>query len=67
MDHLHEFHSPKKQQEILARGTREALIEWLMWHDPNGIWSDADSLLEGKPPISWEQAQQAMLRFLADN
>ena len=61
------FHDPRKQRNILTNGTREDLIEWLIWNDPNGVWSDSDSVAEGKIPISIEQARKAMRRMLTDN
>lgn len=35
-----EFHDPDYQQELLRKGTREQLIAWLRWNDPNGIYTD---------------------------
>lgn len=36
--------------------SRELLIEWLIWNDRNGVYSDADSIAEGMNPLTKEEA-----------
>jgi hypothetical protein len=54
------FHSLRYQKQLLATGTREQVIQWLNWNDPNGIYTDAGSEAEGYPPITLEQARKTM-------
>lgn len=49
-----------RQQDILAKGTREQIIAWLEWNDPNGVYSDEASAAEGLDPIPLEQARDYM-------
>ena len=64
MDHL--FHDRPAQLEILAHGTREQIIKWLKWNDPNGVWTDSDSVAEGKPRMTLVEARQWMHRAILD-
>jgi hypothetical protein len=41
--------------------TREELIDWLCWNDPNGIYTDEDSIREGIDVLSFEQAYEFYL------
>ena len=40
---------------------RSMLIRWLMENDPNGCYSDEQSLLEGFPPLTQEQAYEVAI------
>jgi len=35
-----------KNEPAVDTTSRESLIQWLMWNDPNGCYSDHDSLVE---------------------
>ena len=54
------YHDPAFQQELLRAGTREQLIAWLCWNDPNGIYTDRASLAEDRPPLTLIQARQIL-------
>lgn len=45
-------------------GSREEIIRWLTWNDPNGVWSDDDSAAEGWRPMDLEQARASMREVL---
>ncbi len=60
------FANPEMQQAILEEGSREEIVRWLEWNDPNGVWSDEDSDAEGWQPITLQDAQAAMKRALID-
>jgi hypothetical protein len=49
-------------KEDLKTMSREELIAWLQWNDRNGVYSDEDSELEGRDPISREEALEIALR-----
>ncbi len=49
-------------KEDLKTMSREDLIAWLQWSDRNGVYSDEDSELEGRDPISREEALEIALR-----
>lgn len=55
-----EYHDPEFQQRLLQTGTREELIAWLCWNDPNGIYADAASCAEDRPPLPLELARQIL-------
>ena len=44
------------REQLLTRYTREALIAWLQWNDPNGAYSDEDAWREGQPPLTHGEA-----------
>lgn len=54
------YRSFDMQQQILTNGSREMVIHWLEWNDPNGVYSDADSIAEGLAPLTLEQARKLM-------
>jgi hypothetical protein len=49
-------------KEDLKTMSREELIAWLQWNDRNGVYSDEDSELEGRDPVSREEALEIALR-----
>ena len=44
--------APKKLEDL----SREELIELLVTNDPNGTWTDSDSIAEGMSPLTKEEA-----------
>lgn len=54
------FHDPLFQLNLLRNGSRDEIIRWLCWNDPNGCYSDDDSKSEGLPILSLGQAQGIM-------
>lgn len=44
--------------DLLENGSREELINWLDMDDPNGVWTDADSEMEGMDPITLDEAKR---------
>ncbi len=46
---------------------RMALIEWLQWVDPNGVWTDEDMTREQMCPMSVEDAVEQVMVFVAMN
>ena len=61
------YKNPAGQASILKTGTREEIIAWLVWNDPNGVWTDKDSEAEGWRPITLEAARAAMQKSLAES
>ena len=55
-----EYHDPDFQQQLLRCGSREDLITWLCWNDPNGIYSDEDSIAEDRLPLELNQAREIL-------
>jgi hypothetical protein len=60
----HVFANPETQQAILAAGSREEIIRWLEWNDPNGVWTDEDSAAEGWKRMTFDDARAAMSRAI---
>lgn len=54
------FHDKEHQVRLLLNGTREQLIEWLAWNDPNGTYTDKDSVAEGIAVLTLERAREIM-------
>jgi len=53
---------------LLLNGlNREDMIEWLMWNDPNGIYSDEQSLREFGNVMSRDEGVEIMLRQAEEN
>lgn len=61
-----DFQDPEVQKQILADGTREEIIGWLMWNDPNGIYNDDHSLAEDRKPLTLDEARRCMKQALSD-
>jgi hypothetical protein len=47
--------------------SREDIIEWLMWNDPNGIYSDEQSLKEMGNIMSRAEGLEILLRQAEEN
>jgi hypothetical protein len=47
--------------------TREDLIEWLSWNDPNGIYKDEQSLKELGNVMSREEGIEILIRQIEEN
>jgi len=60
-----ENQAPRVQERILIEGTREQIIAWLVWNDPNGIYTDEDSAAEGYAVLTRVRAAQIMREQLA--
>jgi hypothetical protein len=60
----HPFGRRDIQQWLLERGTREQLIEWLVWNDGNGVYTDEDSIAEGYGQLTLEAARATMKTIL---
>jgi hypothetical protein len=41
---------------LTPSSSRESLIEWLAWNDPNGSYRDEDALVEDRDPLTSEEA-----------
>lgn len=56
MEHLTESNTLPFAQRLYDRGSREAILEFLQWNDPNGVYTDAVSKEEGYEPLSYDEA-----------
>ena len=52
---------------IIAKLSREDIIEWLMWNDPNGIYDDHQSLKELGIIMQKSEGVEIMLRQIEEN
>ena len=59
-------HWPEWIGWLLHHGTRDEVIDWLCWCDPNGVWTDADSKAEGMQPLSLEAARAKVAEMIED-
>jgi hypothetical protein len=62
----HPFHLPATQDWILEHGHREDVIEWLVWNDRNGIYSDEACEMEGVDKLTLESAKELMKSFISN-
>ena len=51
---------------LLADSSREDVIRWLVWCDPNGLWTDEDVKAAGVRPMTAQECWD-MVRYLCDN
>ena len=54
------FHDPLFQLNLLRNGSRDEIIHWLCWNDPNGCYSDAEAKAEGIPKLTLGEAKEIM-------
>lgn len=53
--------SRRRGGPVLTEGSsREALLRWLAWNDPNGTYADADCAAEDLDPLTLEEAWDAV-------
>jgi len=64
--HRHFFQQPTTQAWILKHGVREDIIEWLVWNDRNGIYSDEACEVEGVDKLTLESARELMKQFVSN-
>jgi hypothetical protein len=58
----------EEQLILLANSfTREDIIEWLTWNDPNGVYSDEQSIKELDNIMSREEGLEIMFRQVEEN
>lgn len=47
--------------DLIGKLSRNDIIEWLMWNDRNGVYSDADSLWEFGTVMTKEEGLKILL------
>ena len=55
------FLSEAELSEELKKWNRDDLISWLKWNDPNGIYSDEQSLKEIGEIMTYEEGVQLII------
>ena len=53
-----QFGESEIQRWLLAEGSREEIIEWLVWNDGNGVHTGEDSAAEGYEPLTLGNARK---------
>jgi hypothetical protein len=53
--------------QLIAKLSRTDIIEWLMWNDRNGVYSDESSRREFGQVMSIEEGIEIMLRQAEEN
>ena len=56
-----------ERKRLLATWSRKDLISWLVWNDPNGIWTDKDMIANDMDPMTQEDAVEQVMEFVKDN
>jgi hypothetical protein len=56
----------KELRKKIVTMSREEIIEWLRWNDPNGVYSDSDSLHEFGEIMSKKEGETIMLRQILE-
>jgi hypothetical protein len=54
--------SKEELKRELAKWSRQDLIDWLKWNDPNGIYRDEESMDELGNIMSYEEGVEIMIR-----
>lgn len=57
---VHDYLNPVDQYHILTQGSREQIIDWLEWNDPDGLYNDDAAELEGFAPLTFEILRATM-------
>lgn len=55
-----EYQSREFQELLVEVGSREQIIAWLQWNDPNGVYADRDSEIEEMACLTLEKAREIM-------
>lgn len=58
---------PTDLLKFLKLLSREEIINWLQWNDPNGVYLDSASLLEFGTIISKKEGIDIILRQIGEN
>ncbi|SDH68149.1 hypothetical protein [Myroides phaeus] len=58
--------SAKELEQELNTWSRNELIEWLCWNDPNGVYTDKDSLAEIGHVLSKEEGIEIIIRQIKE-
>lgn len=53
--------------DVIGNLSRHDIIEWLMWNDRNGVYSDIDSLREFGAVMTKEEGLEILLRQVEEN
>ena len=53
--------------DLIDNLSRNDIIEWLMWNDRNGVYSDVDSLREFGAVMTKEEGLEILQRQVEDN
>lgn len=54
-------------ERLLNTMTREQIIDFLQWNDPNGIYTDERSIAEGYEPMTRDAAFEKALEVIVEN
>ena len=56
------------EHELRGRAwSRESLIAWLSWNDPNGAYFDEDARRDGYDPLTKPEAADLVMSFVREN
>jgi hypothetical protein len=58
---------PAELQNLVVKLSRADIIEWLMWNDNNGVYSDESSLKEFGQVMSLEEGIEILMRQVEEN
>lgn len=61
------FHTEEKLREVLATWTREDMLKWLQWNDPNGTYLDEDTLREFERIATREEAHDLIIKQITED
>lgn len=61
-NHVIAYLEEKELYENLLTWSRQDLISWLKWNDPNGVYDDESSLREFDNILSKEEAIEIIMR-----
>ena len=54
--------TPEKLESFLLHASREEIIDWLQWNDPNGVYRDEQSMDEFGNVVSKEEGIEIIMR-----
>lgn len=63
----HSQYEPNEVLDLLLPMTRNEVIAFLAWNDPNGFYTDLDSLKEDRNPLTECEAKLMAFKILWEN
>lgn len=61
-NYRYKFMTEEELRNELKNWSREDLIEWLSWNDPNGIYRDEESLAEFGSIMTYKEGVEMMVK-----
>jgi hypothetical protein len=55
-----------ERDRLMRTWSRQKLIDWLCWNDPNGLWRDKDMIANDMDPMSQDEAVDEVMAYVEE-